>query len=171
MRKAFFFDRDGVLNKSIVKLGKPYSPNNFDELQITDGAKHIIQYLKNKNFVIIVVTNQPDVKRKKVSKTFVEKIHSFLKKELLFDDLYVCYDDKDFSFFRKPKPGMIFKAQKKWNIDLKKSFLIGDRNKDIIAGISAGVKTIFLDNNYFEKKPIFSHYRIRYLKELKKIVL
>ena len=66
---------------------------------------------------------------------------------------------------------MIFKAQKKWNIDLKKSFLIGDRNKDIIAGISAGVKTIFLDNNYFEKKPIFSHYRIRYLKELKKIVL
>ena len=171
MRKAFFFDRDGVLNESIVKLGKPYSPSNFEELKTTDGAKNIIRYLKKKNFVIIVVTNQPDVKRKKITKNFVEKIHSILKKELLFDDLFVCYDDKDFSFFRKPKPGMLLDAQKKWNIDLKKSFIVGDRNKDIIAGIKAGVKTIFLDNNYLEKKPIFSHYRIRYLKEIKRIAL
>jgi len=171
MRKAFFFDRDGVLNKSIVKLGKPYSPNSFDELKITDGAKEIIQYMKNKNYLTIVITNQPDVKRKKTSKNFIEKINSLLKQKLLFDDLFVCYDDKDFSFFKKPKPGMIFQAQKKWNIDLTKSFIIGDRNKDIIAGIKAGVKTVFIDNNYLEKKPIFCHYKIRYLKELKKIVL
>jgi len=171
MRKAFFFDRDGVLNKSIVKLGKPYSPNSFDELTITDGAKEIIQYMKNKNYLTIVITNQPDVKRKKTSKNFIEKINSLLKQKLLFDDLFVCYDDKDFSFFKKPKPGMIFQAQKKWNIDLTKSFIIGDRNKDIIAGIKAGVKTVFIDNNYLEKKPIFCHYKIRYLKELKKIVL
>jgi len=171
MRKAFFFDRDGVLNKSIVKLGKPYSPNNFDELVIADGAKEIINYIKNKNYLVIVVTNQPDVRRKIISRNFVEKINSFLKEKLLFDDLFVCYDDKDFSFFRKPKPGMIFQAQKKWNIDLKKSFIIGDRKKDIIAGINAGVKTIFIDNNYLERKPIFTNYKIRHLKELKKIIL
>jgi D-glycero-D-manno-heptose 1,7-bisphosphate phosphatase len=171
MRKAFFFDRDGVLNKSIVKLGKPYSPNSFDELVITDGAKEIIKYIKNKNYLTIVVTNQPDVKRKKTSRNFVEKINSFLKKKLLFDDLFVCYDDNDFSFFRKPKPGMIFQAQKKWNIDLTKSFIIGDRNKDIMAGIKAGIKTIFIDNNYLERKPTFTHYKIKCLKELKKIIL
>jgi D-glycero-D-manno-heptose 1,7-bisphosphate phosphatase len=171
MRKAFFFDRDGVLNKSIVKLGKPYSPDNFDELVIADGAKEIINYIKKKNYLVIVVTNQPDVRRKIISRNFVEKINSFLKEKLLFDDLFVCYDDKDFSFFRKPKPGMIFQAQKKWNIDLKKSFVIGDRKKDIIAGINAGVKTIFIDNNYSERKPIFTNYKIRNLKELKKIIL
>jgi len=170
MNKAFFFDRDGVLNKAIVKLGKPYSPCHFDELVINEYAKEIIKYIKKKKYLTIVVTNQPDVKRKKISRNLVEKINTFLKKKLLFDDLYVCYDDKDYSFFRKPKPGLIFEAKKKWNIDLKKSYIIGDRKKDILSGIKAGVKTIFIDNNYSEQKPVFAHYKIRYLKDLKKII-
>ena len=170
MRKCFFFDRDGVLNKSIVKNGKPYSPTKISELIIDDDAQDIIRYLKSKNFLIIVVTNQPDVKRKKVSKDFILKIHKILKKNLKYDDLYVCYEDNDNSFYRKPKPGMLFSAKKKWSIELRKSFLIGDRNKDIKAGLSAGVKTIFLDNNYKEKKPIFSHYKIKKLKDIKKVI-
>jgi len=170
MRKCFFFDRDGVLNKSIVKEGKPYSPEKMSELIIDQDAADIIKYLKSKNFLIIVVTNQPDVKRKKVTKNFINSIHKHLKKNLKYDDLYVCYEDNDNSFYRKPKPGMLFLAKKKWSIDLKRSFLIGDRSKDIKAGLSAGVKTVFLDNNYEEKKPIFSHYRIKRLKEIKKII-
>ena len=170
MRKCFFFDRDGVLNKSIVKKGKPYSPEKMSELIIDQDAADIIKYLKSKNFLIIVVTNQPDVKRKKVTKNFINSIHKHLKKNLKYDDLYVCYEDNDNSFYRKPKPGMLFLAKKKWSIDLKRSFLIGDRSKDIKAGLSAGVKTVFLDNNYEEKKPIFSHYRIKRLKEIKKII-
>lgn len=170
MRKCFFFDRDGVLNKSIVKKGKPYSPEKMSELIIDQDAADIIKYLKSKNFLIIVVTNQPDVKRKKVTKNFINSIHKHLKKNLKYDDLYVCYEDNDNSFYRKPKPGMLFLAKKKWSIDLKRSFLIGDRSKDIKAGLSAGVKTVFLDNNYEEKKPLFSHYRIKRLKEIKKII-
>ena len=170
MRKCFFFDRDGVLNKSIVKKGKPYSPVKMSELIIDEDAADIIKYLKSKNFLIIVVTNQPDVKRKKVTKDFINSIHKHLKKNLKFDDLYVCYEDNNNSFYRKPKPGMLFSAKKKWTIDLSRSFLIGDRSKDIKAGLSAGVKTVFLDNDYEEKKPMFSHYRIKRLKEIKKII-
>jgi D-glycero-D-manno-heptose 1,7-bisphosphate phosphatase len=170
MRKCFFFDRDGVLNKSIVKKGKPYSPVKMSELIIDEDAADIIKYLKSKNFLIIVVTNQPDVKRKKVTKDFINSIHKHLKKNLKFDDLYVCYEDNNNSFYRKPKPGMLFSAKKKWKIDLSRSFLIGDRSKDIKAGLSAGVKTVFLDNDYEEKKPMFSHYRIKRLKEIKKII-
>ena len=69
-----------------------------------------------------------------------------------FHDLYVSYDFSDNSYFRKPKPGMIYSA-KKWN-KFKKSYIIGDRNKDILAGLNAGIKTIFINNNYSEKKPI-----------------
>ena len=170
MRKCFFFDRDGVLNKSIVKKGKPYSPIKLNELIIDEDAAHIIKYLRSKNFLIIVVANQPDVKRKKVSKDFIISIHRILKKNLKYDDLYVCYEDNNNSFYRKPKPGMLLSAKKKWSIDFKRSFLIGDRSKDIKAGLSAGVKTIFLDNGYQEKKPMFSHYRIKKLKEIKKII-
>ena len=170
MRKCFFFDRDGVLNKSIVKEGKPYSPIELSELIIDKDAADIIKYLRSKNFLIIVVTNQPDVKRKKVSKDFIILIHKILKKNLKYDDLYVCYEDNDNSFYRKPKPGMLFSAKKKWSIDFKRSFLIGDRSKDIKAGLSAGVRTIFLDNGYKEKKPMFSHYRIKKLKDIKKII-
>ena len=119
MRKCFFFDRDGVLNKSIVKEGKPYSPIELSELIIDKDAADIIKYLRSKNFLIIVVTNQPDVKRKKVSKDFIILIHKILKKNLKYDDLYVCYEDNDNSFYRKPKPGMLFSAKKKWSIDLK----------------------------------------------------
>jgi D-glycero-D-manno-heptose 1,7-bisphosphate phosphatase len=170
MRKCFFFDRDGVLNKSIVKKGKPYSPIKLSELIIDEDAADVIKYLRSKNFLIIVVTNQPDVKRKKVSKDFIISIHKILKKKLKYDDLYVCYEDNNNSFYRKPKPGMLFSAKKKWSIDLKRSFLIGDRSKDIKAGLSARVRTIFLDNGYQEKKPMFSHYRIKKLKDIKKII-
>ena len=95
-------------------------------------------------------------------------IHKILKKFGKYDDLYVCYEDNDNSFYRKPKPGMLF-SEKKWSIDLKRSFMIGDRSKDIKAGLSAGVRTI-LDNGYKEKKPMFSHYRIKKLKDIKKII-
>ena len=71
-----FFDRDGVLNKAIVKSGKPYSPFNLAELEINYFAKEIISYLKCKQYLIIVVTNQPDVKRKKYKEN-IEEINSF----------------------------------------------------------------------------------------------
>ena len=105
-------------------------------------------------FVCLVVTNQPDVPRGKIEKKTVIKMNNYLKDEIKLDDFFVCYhDDHDNCKCRKPKPGLLLEASKKWDIDLKKSYMIGDRWKDLKAGRCVGCKTIFIDYNYNEKKP------------------
>ena len=173
--KAFFFDRDGILNKSIIKNHKPYSPRFPSELKLNYKFLPFIKDLKKKKFVIIVVTNQPDIKRGKLTKYSLKIINSIIKKYFLVDEIYTCLHDKtDNCNCRKPKPGMLKKAVKKWNIDLKKSFLLGDRNKDIEAGNSAGCTTIFIDYDYNELKPKNYNYRFnsisKMIKEIGKIV-
>jgi len=135
MKKAVFLDRDGVINKAIVKNGLPTSPNSLDELEILSGVKESIIKLKKLNFICILVTNQPNVQRGKIKKNIVIKMNNFLKKEIELDDIFVCYhDDKDNCNCRKPKPGLLLEASKKWNVDFKKSFMIGDRWRDIQVG-------------------------------------
>ncbi len=154
MRKAVFLDRDGVINKAIIKDGKPLSPNSLNELEILPGVEHSIIKLKKLNFVSLVVTNQPNVSRKIIDKNNVIRINDFLKNQIAFDDIFVCYhDDKDNCDCRKPKPGLLLEAGKKWDVDFKKSFMIGDRWRDIEAGKNVGCKTIFLDYKYSETKP------------------
>ena len=151
MKKAVFLDRDGVINKAFVKDGLPTSPNSLDELEVLPGVKESIKNLKKLNFICLVVTNQPDVQRGKINKNTVIEMNNFLKEEIKFDDIFVCYhDDSDNCNCRKPKPGLILQASKKWNVDIKKSFMIGDRWRDIQAGNNAGCKTIFIDNHYTE---------------------
>ena len=154
MKKAVFLDRDGVINKAIVKNGLPTSPNSLNELEILSGVKKSILKLKKLHFICIVVTNQPDISRGKIKKNIVIKMNIFLKNEIKLDDIFVCYhDDKDNCNCRKPKPGLLLQARKKWNIDFKKSFMIGDRWRDIQAGEKVGCKTIYLDYNYKDIKP------------------
>ena len=153
MRKAIFLDRDGVINKTLIKNGLPYSPPTFELLEILPGVKESILRLKKLNFVCLVVTNQPDVPRGKIEKKTVIKMNNYLKDEIKLDDIFICYhDDYDNCKCRKPKPGLLLEASKKWDIDLKKSYMIGDRWKDIEAGKRAGCKTIFIDCNYKEAK-------------------
>ena len=81
-------------------------------------------------------------------------MNNFLQKEIKLDDFFVCYhDDEDNCECRKPKPGLLLQASKKWDVNLKKSFIIGDRWRDIQAGEKAGCKTIFLEYNYIDIKP------------------
>ena len=154
MRKAIFLDRDGVINKIIIKNGLPFSPSSFAELEILPGVKESILKLQKLNFLCLVVTNQPDVSRGKIKKKTVIKMNNYIKDELKIDEIFVCYhDDHDNCKCRKPKPGLLLEASKKWDIDLKKSYMIGDRWKDIEAGRCVGCKTIFIDCNYKETKP------------------
>ncbi|MBP1641176.1 MAG: family hydrolase [Bacteroidetes bacterium] len=151
--KAIFLDRDGVLNKALIIEGKPYPPKTKEEVEILDGVPEGLQELKKLGFILIVITNQPDVARGTTSLQFVTEINNFLKQQLIIDDFLCCYHDSvDNCNCRKPKPGMILSASKTWNIDLSKSFLIGDRWRDIDAGINAGVKTILIDYGYNEKR-------------------
>lgn len=157
MNKAVFLDRDGVVNQAIVRDGKPYPPANIDELVIADGVASALQQLKAAGFLLIIVTNQPDIARGSASRESVEAIHQALLKKLpsnIIDAIYVCeHDDIDHCVCRKPKAGLLLKAAKEHIIDCRKSYMVGDRWRDITAGQTAGCCSIFLNYGYNEKQP------------------
>ncbi len=151
---AVFFDRDGVLNHSVIREGKPYPPASVDELVVDECAVDELNRLKTLGFVLVCVTNQPDVARGTTPKAHVEAINAALKAALPLDALLVCWhDDKDDCACRKPKAGMLEEAAQVHAIDCQNSFMIGDRWKDIEAGKSVGCQTIWIDHGYDEKKP------------------
>lgn len=170
--KAVFLDRDGVINKAHIIDGKPYPPRNLDELEIISGVDQAILQLRDHGYVCIVVTNQPDVARGKTSKKTVESIHQFLMQHLAILEIISCFhDDQKYCDCRKPKPGSLIKASLKYNIDLSKSFMVGDRWRDIEAGQNAGCKTFFIDYQYKEKQPANPTYKVASLTEVVNIIL
>jgi len=155
VNKAIFLDRDGVLNNAIIKKGKPYPPYKVKDVTFPTNIKRDLFQLKKNGFLLIMITNQPDVSRGKLSLRSLNDINNYVKNQLDIDDVFICiHDDKDNCLCRKPKPGMIINASSKWNIDLTKSFLVGDRWRDIQAGIKIKIKTILIDLEYDEKKVV-----------------
>ncbi len=153
-RPAVFLDRDGVLNRAFVRDGKPFPPPGLKQLELMPDAASALNDLKLKGFPLYVITNQPDVARGNLTRAEVEAMHRTLASSLPIDDIFVCYhDDADDCACRKPRPGLLFEAQRKHNIDLSRSFVIGDRWRDIDAGHAAGCKTILIDYGYRERKP------------------
>jgi len=154
-KKAVFLDRDGVINRAVVKDGKPYPPLSINEVEILPGVPEALEKLRNGGFLLICVTNQPDVARGTQSREAVESIHKFLLKSLCLDEILVCYhDDNDRCRCRKPLPGMLLDAAKCFSINLKESFMVGDRWKDIEAGYNAGCRTVLIEYKYEERKSI-----------------
>jgi len=153
--RAVFLDRDGVLNKAIIRDGKPYPPASLNEVVILPGARFALPILKREGFSLVGVTNQPDVARGKQNREVVESINNHLLSQLPILEIFVCYhDNKDNCDCRKPKPGLLLKAAKKYGFDLAQSYMIGDRSKDIEAGKQAGCKTIFINYQYDENPTI-----------------
>jgi len=152
--KAVFLDRDGVINESVVKDGKPYPPADPEDVRIYEDVPRALARLKERGFLLIVVTNQPDVARGRQTKENVELIHSRMRAELPLDDVFTCFhDNADQCDCRKPKPGLMLRAAKQYGIDLKQSYLAGDRWRDIDAGATAGCKTILIERDYDEQAP------------------
>lgn len=153
--KAVFLDRDGVLNKAVVIDGKPYPPKSLEDVIVPEGVKCGLEQLKEQGYLLIVITNQPDVARGTTDRKMVDAINIFLKQQLVLDDVFCCvHDNTDECECRKPRPGMIFAAAKKWNIDLDNSFMVGDRWRDIETGKNANIKTILIDYGYDEKSVV-----------------
>ena len=153
MARAVFLDRDGVLNRAVVRDGLPYPPQDLSALEIIPGAVLALNRLRDAGFRLIVVTNQPDVARGTQTREQVDAIHSVLQAQLQLtaEDFRVCYhDNADNCHCRKPKPGMLLDAATDFELDLASSFMIGDRWRDIEAGKRAGCKTIFIDYHYAE---------------------
>ncbi len=148
---AVFLDRDGVLNRAMLRDGKPFPPVSLDEVEILPGAFSSLKRLEAAGFVLIGITNQPDVARGSQSREMVESINRAILSQLPIREIFACYhDDSDECECRKPKPGLIFEAAKKYGLDLRRSWVVGDRWKDIAAGQCAGLKTIFVDYHYAE---------------------
>ena len=145
MNLAVFLDRDGVINETIVRDGKPYPPAKFEDIVFPVGTFEAINSIRSSGYLVIVVTNQPDVAKGIQSKETVETIHATIRQQLQVDDIKVCYHvDEDNCRCRKPKPGMIVDAAQEYTIDLTRSYMIGDRWRDIEAGKAAGCKTILV---------------------------
>ncbi len=171
MRRAVFLDRDGVINQVVVRNGTPYPPANISELVILPGVSEALQKLHQKNYLLIVVTNQPDVARGVTQKSDVEKINDQLLSQLPLDDIKTCYhDNTDGCQCRKPLPGAFIDAAKEYQIDLSKSFMVGDRWRDIEAGQSAGCKTFFINYRYAEKQPEAPDFIVSSLLEAQQII-
>jgi D-glycero-D-manno-heptose 1,7-bisphosphate phosphatase len=172
MNKAVFLDRDGVINRAIVREGRPFPPPTLEELEILPGVEEALSSLRRNGYILIVVTNQPDVGRGKVSRESVDFINDYLLTNLPIDEIRTCFhDDKDDCICRKPLPGLVLDAAQKHGIDLKKSYMVGDRWKDIDAGVAAGCKTIFIDYGYLEKRPVNFDHQVQSLLEASNLIL
>jgi len=172
LRRAVFLDRDGVINRAIVRDGKPYPPTSLEELDILPGVQEALHKLHAANYLLIVVTNQPDVARGAAKREDVEAMNTYLSSQLPIDDFKTCYhDSRDKCSCRKPMPGALLEAAKEHNIDLSKSFMIGDRWRDVEAGASAGCKTFFINYRYAEQTPDAPDFIVSSLLEAKTIIL
>ena len=141
-KSTIFLDRDGVINELVARDGGFFSPRKFSDFQIFDFVPEVLKKLKEQGFLLVVVTNQPDIAR-----GFLEKSElSMMTSEVLrigVDRVYICpHDNQDSCSCRKPLPGLIFQAAEDLNIDLTTSWLVGDRQTDIQAGLASGLRCI-----------------------------
>ncbi len=154
-RRAVFLDRDGVLNRAVVRNGRPFPPDRPNDFELYDDVADGCARLKAVNFLLIVITNQPDVGRGTQDRKMVEAIHSKLQLALpSLDRIEVCYHAGERygepCDCRKPRPGLILRTAAELNIDLKESYVIGDRWRDIDCARAAGCRAIFIERGYSE---------------------
>lgn len=171
MKKAVFLDRDGVLNKTIFRDGKPRAPYILEDFALFDDVPEAIELLRKHQFVLIVVTNQPDVARGWVTREAVDAVNSKLRDLIFVDDIKICFhDSSENCSCRKPKPGMLLEAAGERDIDLTSSFMIGDRHSDVEAGLAAGCRTILIGEGDHSSK-VIPDYKMSSLLEAAKLIV
>jgi D-glycero-D-manno-heptose 1,7-bisphosphate phosphatase len=172
--RAIFLDRDGVINRALVRNGSPYPPTSLLEFEILPEVHDACFRLKSAGFLLVVATNQPDVGRGTMAQELVEEIHAHMSKSLPIDRVEVCFhpgkglSDCD---CRKPKAGMLLHTAATLNIDLAQSWMVGDRWRDVDCGHAAGTKTVFIDRDYDEELRQKPNFTARDLAEATDIIL
>lgn len=172
--RAVFLDRDGVINRALVRDNKPYPPSSLAEFEILPGVAEACAKLKQAGFLLVVTTNQPDVGRGTIRQELVESLHAHMGRELPLDRVEVCYHPGKGASdcgCRKPKPGMLMRAAQELRIDLKESFMVGDRWRDIDCGHAAGCTTVLIDYSYDEPLRLPPHHRVHSLAEAADMIL
>jgi D-glycero-D-manno-heptose 1,7-bisphosphate phosphatase len=143
---AVFLDRDGTLNRAFVRAGVSYPPRTVEQLEVLPGVADGLAALKRCGFVLVVTTNQPDVARGQLPQSVADELNAELRRRLpVIDELRACYhDDADACACRKPKAGMLVDAAAAANVQLARSYMVGDSWKDVAAGRAAGCVTVQL---------------------------
>jgi D-glycero-D-manno-heptose 1,7-bisphosphate phosphatase len=145
-RAAVFLDRDGVLNEVRMEGTTASTPRTVAELQILPTARADLGRLREAGYLLLVVSNQPDVARGDLSLDAVEEINRALRDALPVDAVYFCpHDTGDGCVCRKPKPGLLQAGAREWGVDLGRSWLIGDRWVDLAAAEAAGVEGLLVE--------------------------
>jgi len=145
--RAVFIDRDGVINENVQRDGRPVAPTRLEDFRFLPGVDQAAARLKAAGFVLVVVTNQPDIATGRTPREVAEAMNDKVRQRLPVDDVKMCaHVDQDGCECRKPKPGMLRAAAAERGIDLAASYMIGDRASDIGAGRAAGCVTILVDS-------------------------
>jgi D-glycero-D-manno-heptose 1,7-bisphosphate phosphatase len=149
VRSAVFLDRDGVITQAIVRHGVPHPPDDVSKCVLLPGVREACQMLWAAGYLLIVVTNQPDVARGLRSHESVEAINAWVQRMLPIHRVLTCYHDNvDRCECRKPKPGLLLQAASCWGIALSRSVMVGDRWSDVEAGWAAGCMSILIEREY-----------------------
>lgn len=155
--RAVFFDRDGVIN-NMVERGDNFfvhgkkvartAPFSYAEFRIKESVVEVLEKLGSLGFLRILISNQPDVTYGTLSRDDHARIMADVNK-LPLDDFFLCMHGRnDGCACKKPKPGMLLEAAKKWNIDLPLSYMIGDSETDILTASAVGCKGIIIRTHY-----------------------
>jgi D-glycero-D-manno-heptose 1,7-bisphosphate phosphatase len=173
LKNAVFLDRDGVINRPFVRDGKPYPPTRVEDFELLPGVTEACRKLKSSGFLLVVATNQPDVGRGTLARETVEAMHASMCAALPIDRVEVCYDPGQGapSDFLKPAPGMLLRAARELGIDLRQSWMVGDRWRDVDCGVNAGCRTVFVDYGYDEPLRAAPDFRVLNLAEAAEIIL
>jgi D-glycero-D-manno-heptose 1,7-bisphosphate phosphatase len=173
-RPAVFMDRDGTLNVQVIRDGQPYAPDQLEEFRLFPEVPDACRALKAAGFALVVATNQPDVGRGTQSQAIVEAMHARLRQLVPeIERIEVCYDpgQGEPSRRRKPEPGMLLDAAAALGLDLTRSWMVGDRWRDIDCGQRAGVRTVFIDFGYAEKLHTPPDFTVKSFAEAARIIL
>lgn len=145
---------------------------SLDDFELLPKVDEAVNALRSAGFKLICVTNQPDVGAGKQKKEIVEAMNRRMQETLKLDRIQVCYHTEDEDCLcRKPKPGMLLEAAKEESVDLTRSFMVGDRWRDIEAGKAAGCKTVLIQYDYTEKEAKNPDYTAQSLFEASRLIL
>lgn len=163
-RRAVFLDRDGVLVETFVRDNRPYAVTSIDDFRMMPTAAADVARLRLAGLRPIVVTNQPEVGRGIIAPAMLAEMHARLCAAVALDAVLVCpHVPEDRCACRKPKPGLLDMAATRWSIDVRRSFMVGDRSSDIEAGRAAGCFTVLIERSYSGRAQ--AHARVASLRE------
>jgi D-glycero-D-manno-heptose 1,7-bisphosphate phosphatase len=172
MARAVFLDRDGVIVIPEFRDGRSFAPTRLDDYEFYPEAPAALSRLKAAGFKLVVVTNQPDVGKGLIAEDVVTEMHDRLRSVMPVDAIKACFHPQSAGCAcRKPKPGMLIEAASELQIDLTGSFMVGDRASDVEAGEAAGCRTVFIDRDYRERRPVAPIFTVRSVTEAADCIL